>query len=151
MRQNVKKSTKVATKSTKKVASKSSKKATVKSQVAKAAQAEVKNTFIMRNIKFVGNESIINVGESRDVKLTFVDEDNFLAIERAKRPADGPSQKRTTLDRTAHGKLSVDGYGAHVYFYFPFTEFDKNTWLADALESEAELMGDRIVEMEAIC
>ena len=137
MGQNVKKSTKVATKSTKKVATKKSQEASKK--------------FFFMNVEFKGNESAIMIGETRDVRLKYVDEDNFLAIERAKRPADGPSQKRTTLDRTAHGKLSVDGYGAHVYFYFPFTEFDKNTWLADALESEAELMGDRIIEMEAIC
>lgn len=137
MGQNVKKSTKVATKSTKKVATKKSQEASKK--------------FFFMNVEFKGNESAIMIGETRDVRLKYVDEDNFLAIERAKRPADGPSQKRTTLDRTAHGKISVDEYGAHVYFYFPFTEFDKNTWLADALESEAELMGDRIVEMEAIC
>lgn len=124
-------------KSTKKVATKKSQEASKK--------------FFFMNVEYKGNESAIMIGETRDVRLKYVDEDNFLAIERAKRPADGPSQKRTTLDRTAHGKISVDDYGAHVYFYFPFTEFDKNTWLAEALESEAELMGDRIVEMEAIC
>lgn len=125
------------------------KKSTKKVATKKGQEASKK--FFFMNVEFKGNESAIMIGETRDVRLKYVDEDNFLAIERAKRPADGPSQKRTTLDRTAHGKLSVDGYGAHVYFYFPFTEFDKNSWLADALESEAELMGDRIVEMEAIC
>ena len=120
-------------------------------KVATKKSQEASKKFFFMNVEFKGNESAIMIGETRDVRLKYVDEDNFLAIERAKRPADGPSQKRTTLDRTAHGKISVDDYGAHVYFYFPFTEFDKNTWLAEALESEAELMGDRIVEMEAIC
>lgn len=139
MKENGKKSTNVAEK-----AVKASKK-TVK------ASKETNKKFYYMNVEFEGNESVIKIGETRDVKLKYVDEDTFLATEKAKRVVNGRSQIHTVLDRTAHGKVSVDDYGVHVYFYFPFREFDKNAWLAEALESEAELMGDRIMEMEAVC
>ena len=132
----------------KKNASKTTKKVAMKTT--KVASKKTSKKFYYMNVEFQGNESVIEVGETRDVRLKYVDEDTFLATERAKRKVDGRSQNQTILDRTAHGKLSVDSYGAHVYFYFPFREFETNAWLAEQIEGEAELLGDRILELNPI-
>ena len=122
----------------------------VASKTTKVASKKTSKKFYYMNVEFEGNESVIKVGETRNVKLKFVDEDNFLATEKAKRAGNGMSQSQTILDRTAHGKLSKDDYGAHVYFYFPFREFETNAWLAEQIEAEAELLGDRILELNPI-
>ena len=141
MKENGKKTTKVASKKTTKVASK-------KGQTASKKAEKASRDFYFMNVKYEGIESVIKIGESRDVRIKYVDEDTFVVKEKAKRAAGGLSQKQTTLDRTAHGKVSVDDYGVYVHFYFPFTEFSKKAKLAEALESEAEMMGDRIMEKE---
>ena len=114
---------------------------------------ELKDTKICTDLKVIMKTELPIAGKTYKGKLTYEDDfhQTFEEEEPRKRVSVGKSQSQTTLDRTAHGKISVDDYGAHVYFYFPFTEFNKNTWLAETLEAEAELMGDRIVEMEAIC
>lgn len=119
-------------------------------KVAKKVQEASKKFFFM-NVEFKGNESVIKVGETRDVKLKFVDEDNFLATEKTPATRDCKDRRRTILARTVHGTMSADEYGVHIGFYFRHDEIDKNEALAEVLESEAEEMGDRIVEMEAIC
>ena len=116
----------------------------------KKSQAAEKKFFFM-NVEFKGKESIIQVGESRDVKLKFKDEDTFIAVEKSKAPACAGERKRTILARTVHGTMSRDEYGIHIGFYFRHDEWQKNEALAELLESEAEMMGDHILEMEATC
>lgn len=136
-------------KSTKKVASVNAEKASKDAKEVKKSQ-EAKQVFLCMNVKFEGNESVIKVGETRDVRLKFVDEDNFLATEKKPSTQAYKDRKRTILARTVHGTMSADEYGVHIGFYFRHDEIEKNEALADVLESEAEEMGDRIVEMEAV-
>lgn len=127
-------------------------KVSAKAHVKKAAEAAVKSSFLEMNVKFVGNESVIQTGETRDVKLTLLDEDNFLAVEKSHKPsAPRPDRKRKVLARTIHGTMSQDNYGVYVGFYFRNDEITKNVWLAESLESEAEKFGDEVVEMEELC
>lgn len=130
MAAKTKKSTRVAEKTTKKVAGKD---------------------FFFMNVRFRGNESVIKIGETRDVKLKYVDEDNFLATEKAPVMRITKDTHRQLLTRTVHGTLTADEYGFHIGFYVRRDEVHKNAALAEIVESEAEEMGDRIVEMEAIC
>jgi hypothetical protein len=141
MKENVKKSTKVATpKSTKKVATKKAEKASKKSQV-----------FLCMDVKFEGDESVIKVGETRNVRLKLVDEDNFLAVEKKSVTPANKGMQRVVMARTVHGTMSVDEFGVHIGFYFRHDEVGKKGELAEALESESEEMGDRILELEDIC
>ena len=133
MKENVKKSTK-------KVATKKAEKASKKSQV-----------FLCMDVKFEGDESVIKVGETRNVRLKLVDEDNFLAVEKKSVTPANKGMQRFVLARTVHGTLSADEFGFHIGFYIRHDEVHKNEALADLLETEAEEMGDRIVEMEGIC
>ena len=103
------------------------------------------------NVTFEGNESVIKIGEKRNVQLKFVDEDTFLATEKKAVAPANKGQHRLVLARTVHGTLSADEFGFHIGFYIRHDEVNKNAALADILEAEAEEMGDRIVEMEAIC
>lgn len=119
-------------------------------KVAKKAQ-EAKQMFLCMNVKFEGNESVIKIGETRNVRLKFVDEDNFLAVEKKSTAPANKGMHRFVLARTVHGTLSADEFGFHIGFYIRRDEVNKNAALADMLEAEAEEMGDRIVEMEAIC
>lgn len=119
-------------------------------KVAKKAQ-EAKQMFLCMNVKFEGNESVIKIGETRNVRLKFVDEDNFLATEKKTVVPVNKGTHRLVLARTVHGTLSADEFGFHIGFYIRHDEVKKNEALAEMLEAEAEEMGDRIVEMEAIC
>ena len=117
----------------------------------KKSSKEAKQMFLCMNVKFEGNESVIKIGETRDVRLKFVDEDNFLATEKKSATPANKGKQRQVLARTVHGTLSADEFGFHIGFYIRRDEVNKNAALADMLEAEAEEMGDRIVEMEAIC
>lgn len=107
--------------------------------------------FLCMNVKFVGDESVIKIGETRNVQLKFVDEDNFLATEKKTSTPANKGKQRLVLARTVHGTLSADEFGFHIGFYIRHDEVNKNEALADIIEAEAEEMGNRIVEMEAIC
>ena len=133
MKKNVKKSTK-------KVATKKAEKASKKSQV-----------FLCMDVKFEGNESVIKVGETRNVRLKLVDEDTFLAMEKKSITPANKGMQRVVMARTVHGTMSVDEFGVHIGFYFRHDEVGKKGELAEALESESEEMGDRILELEDIC
>ena len=120
------------------------------SKEAKKVQ-EAKQMFLCMNVKFKGNKSVIKIGETRDVRLKLVDEDNFLATEKASAQHPCKDRCRILLARTVHGTMSADEYGVHIGFYFRHDEIAKNEVLADMLEAEAENMADHIVEMEELC
>lgn len=136
MEKNFKKSTKVATKKAEK-ASKKSQKASKK--------------FFFMTVEYEGNESVIKVGETRNVRLKLVDEDNFLAVEKKSVTPANKGMQRVVMARTVHGTMSVDEFGVHIGFYFRHDEVGKKGELAEALESESEEMGDRILELEDLC
>lgn len=112
---------------------------------------KAKQMFLCMNVKFEGNESVIKPGETRDVRLKLVDEDNFLATEKAPATSCAKDRRRVVLARTVHGTMSADEYGVHIGFYFRHDEIAKNEALADMLEAETERMADHIVEMEGLC
>ena len=111
---------------------------------------EAKTVFLCVDLSFLGNESVIKKDETRDVKLKYVNDDLFEAVEKMKTTGVYKDRHRTTLARTIHGRMSVDEYGVYVGFYFRHDEFIANPWLAEVLDSEAEQMGDIIVELDPI-
>lgn len=52
------------------------------------------------------------------------------------------------MDRTKHGKMSINSRHVKVEFYIHHDEYQSESELADILASEIEQMGDRLCDMD---
>lgn len=119
------------------------------SQGAKAAaKAEVKTTFPCVDLKFEGNTSIIAEGEKRQGTLRFVDEDKFKFVEKGVQYVRHPELHWRLLERTKHGRASINAQHVKVEFYIRHDDYRNGRELADILASEIETMGETFGETD---
>ena len=99
-------------------------------------------------MKFESHAEVINEGESRQGVLTCVDMDHFhFAETMPKQVVKHPELQWKMVDRTKHGKVSVNSRHVKVEFYIHHDEYRSAADLADMLSSEIEVMGENLCNM----
>ena len=117
-----------------------------KSQVAKVAK-EVKTTFSCVDLKYQGNTTVIKPTQTRRGTLTYVKEDeNFEFREQDVPSVPHPHLHWRLLNRTLHGKASINAQHVKVEFYIHHDSYVDGRDLADLLASEIETMGENLCD-----
>ena len=124
MKQNVKKSTNVAT-----------------------VNPEAKTTFLCIDLKFQGNKTVIRPKQTRQGSLTCVDADRFRFTERNVPSVPHPHLHWRLLDRSLHGRVNVNAQHVKVEFYIHHDEYLNSRDLADILAAEMESLGDNLCDI----
>ena len=100
------------------------------------------------DLKFEGNTSIIAEGEKRQGTLRFVDEDKFKFVEKGVQYVRHPELHWRLLERTKHGRASINAQHVKVEFYIRHDDYRNGRELADILASEIETMGETFGETD---
>ena len=114
---------------------------------AKNASHEAKNTFLCVDLKFEGNKSVIRPKQTRQGSLTCIDDDRFHFAERNVPGVPHPHLHWRLLDRTLHGRASVNAQHVKVEFYIHHDEYLNSRDLADILASEMETIGENLCDI----
>ena len=108
---------------------------------------EAKTTFLCVDLKFEGNKTVIRPKQTRQGSLTCVDADRFRFTERNVPSVPHPHLHWRLLDRTLHGRASVNAQHVKVEFYIHHDEYLNSRDLADILASEMESLGDSLCDI----
>jgi len=118
-----------------------------KISVKKALRA--KTTFPCVDLKYEGNATVIKPKQTRRGALTYVQEDEkFFFKERDVPVTPQPQLHWRLLNRTLHGKASINAQHVKVEFYIHHDSYVDGRDLADILASEIETMGDNLCDMD---
>ena len=114
---------------------------------AKNASREAKSTFLCVDLKFEGNKTVIRPKQTRQGSLTCIDNDRFHFAERNVPSVPHPHLHWRLLDRTLHGRASVNAQHVKVEFYIHHDEYLNSRDLADILASEMETIGENLSDI----
>ena len=119
-----------------------------KNNVKKSSQ-EAKNLFPCVDLKFEGNATVIKPKQTRRGRLTYVQRDEKFLFREGDAPiTPQPQLHWRLLDRTLHGKASVNAQHIKVEFYIRHGDYVSEQQLADMLASEIETMGESLCDMD---
>lgn len=104
------------------------------------------NTFLCVDLKYQAEEKMIQPTETREGSITYCDQDHFLFAEKVHNPQ--PALHWRLINRTKHGKVSVNSRHVKVEFYIRHGEYVSEKQLADILSSESEVIGDALCETD---
>ena len=108
-----------------------------------------RTTFPCVDLKYVGNATVIKPKQTRRGALTYVEEDEKFEFKEHDVPAvPQPHLHWRLLNRTLHGKASVNAQHVKVEFYIHHDSYVDGRDLADILASEIETMGDSLCDMD---
>ena len=100
------------------------------------------------NLKFEGNATVIKPKQTRRGRLTYVKRDEKFLFREGDAPfTPQPQLHWRLLDRTLHGKASVNAQHIKVEFYIHHDSYVDGRDLADILASEMETIGDKLCDM----
>ena len=106
-------------------------------------------TFPCVNLKYRGNTTVIKPKQTRRGALTYVEEDEkFEFKERDVPVTPQPQLHWRLLNRTLHGKASVNAQHVKVEFYIHHDSYVDGRDLADILASEIETLGESLCDMD---
>lgn len=107
-----------------------------------------KSTFPCVDLKFEGN-TMIKEGEKRQGTLHYMEQDEkFKFVEKKLRYVQHPELHWRLLDRTKHGRVSINSQHVKVEFYIRHEDYQNGRDLADMLASEVETMGENLSETD---
>ena len=110
---------------------------------------EAKSIFPCVDLRFEGNATVIKPKQTRHGRLTYVQEDEkFLFQERDVPIVPQPRLHWRLLNRTLHGKASINAQHVKVEFYIHHDSYVDGRDLADILASEIETIGDSLCDMD---
>lgn len=108
-----------------------------------------KTTFPCVDLKYQGNTTVIKPKQTRRGALTYVQEDEkFLFKEQDVPATPQPQLHWRLLNRTLHGKASINAQHVKVEFYIHHDSYVDGRDLADILASEIETMGDNLCDLD---
>ena len=94
------------------------------------------------------NNQVVQQGKTYDGKFTYVDEDHVQFVEETKVHVIHPELHWRLLERTLHGRMSVNANHIKVEFYIKHGEYVSEQQLADMLAREIEQMGESLCDMD---
>ena len=107
-----------------------------------------KSTFPCVDLTFEGN-TMIKEGEKRQGTLHYMEQDEkFKFVEKKLRYVQHPELHWRLLDRTKHGRVSINSQHVKVEFYIRHEDYQNGRDLADMLASEVETMGENLSETD---
>ena len=107
-----------------------------------------KQIFLCVDLKFEGNTSVINEGETRKGVLKYENEDKFTFTEKDVKPhEEHPELHWRLLDRTKHGRIHLNSRHVKVEFYIRHDDYRNSHDLADILAREVETMGESLCDI----
>ena len=121
----------------------------MKNKVNRALVAEKKQMYLCVDLETQMKRSDLKVMDSRKGTLFRNEEDKFTFTERGARPHGiHPELHWRLLNRTLHGRMSVNANHIKVEFYIRHGEYVSEQQVADMLASEIETMGDALCETD---
>ena len=112
-------------------------------------EANVTNLFPCVDLKYEGCTSVIKEGEKRQGTLLYVERDEkFKFLEKGVIHQSFPGRHWRLLNRTRHGRISVNDQHVKVEFYVRHADYQDGCELADVLASEIETMGEALCETD---
>ena len=116
-----------------------------KTKQPKAAQT----TFPCVNLRFEGNATVIKPKQARNGTLSYIKEaELFLFREHNVPVTPHPHLHWRLLERTLHGRVSLNAQHVKVEFYIHHDEYLNGHDLADILASELETMSETLCDKD---
>ena len=110
---------------------------------------EAKTTFPCIDLKYQGNATVIKPKQTRRGSLTYVQEDEKFEFREQDVPSvPQPHLHWRLLNRTLHGKASINAQHVKVEFYIHHDSYVDGRDLADILASEIETIGDNLCDLD---
>ena len=121
----------------------------MKNEVNRALVAEKKQNYLCVDLTTKMKKSDLQVLDSRKGTLHRTDEDKFTFIEKGVRTyATRPELHWRLINRTLHGRMSVNANHIKVEFYIKHGEYVSEQQVADILASEIETMGESLCDTD---
>ena len=108
----------------------------------------IKTTLPCVDAHVTTNNQVVQQGKTYDGKFTYVDEDHVQFVEETKVHVIHPELHWRLLERTLHGRMSVNANHIKVEFYIKHGEYVAEQQLADMLAREIEQMGESLCDMD---
>jgi hypothetical protein len=100
------------------------------------------------DVKVTTNNQVVEQGKIYKGSFEVQDEDNVSFTEEVKEHVICPGLHWRLLDRTLHGRMSVNANHVKVEFYIRHGDYVSEKQLADMLGAEIETMGESLCEMD---
>ncbi len=100
------------------------------------------------DVKVTTNNQVVEQGKIYKGSFEVQDEDNVSFTEEVKEHVLHPELHWRLLDRTLHGRMSVNANHVKVEFYIRHGDYVSEKQLADMLGAEIETMGESLCEMD---
>lgn len=115
----------------------------------KKSLLKAKNIFPCVDLSYEGTATVIRPKQTRRGSLTYTQEDEKFTFREQDVPyVQKPQLHWRLLDRTMHGKMSINAQHVKVEFYIHHDSYVNGKDLADLLASEIETMGDSLCDMD---
>lgn len=108
---------------------------------------KIMNTYPCVDLKTFTRE-VMRVNKAVKGSLVMDEEHEHFTFEERPEPVSHPECHWHLIDRSKHGKVSVNGRHVKVEFYVRHDEYEDGRELADMLASEIETLGENLCESD---
>lgn len=112
------------------------------------AQKTITSTLPCVDAKVTTNNEVVKSGKKYNGTFKQIDDDHITFIEEPKVHTIHQELHWRLLNRTLHGRMSVNANHIKVEFYIKHGEYVSAQQVADILASEIETMGDSLCDMD---
>ena len=98
--------------------------------------------------KVTTNDQVVKTGKQYKGTFRQLDDDHVRFVEEPKIHTVHPELQWRLLERTLHGRLSLNANHLKVEFYIRHGDYVSERQVADILASEIETMGDSLCDMD---
>ena len=112
------------------------------------AQKTITTTLPCVDAKVTTNGQVVTPGKQYKGTFKQIDDDHVRFVEEQKVHAVHPELHWRLLERTLHGRLSLNANHLKVEFYIRHGDYVSERQVADILASEIETMGDSLSDMD---
>ena len=112
------------------------------------AQKTITTTLPCVDAKVTTNENVVKQGKKYIGMFRVLNEDQVSFVEEPKVHTIHPELHWRLLNRTLHGRMSVNANHIKVEFYIRHGEYTSEQQVADMLASEIETMGDALCDTD---
>ena len=112
------------------------------------AQKTITNTLLCVDAKVTTNNEVVKTGKKYKGTFRVMNDDQVSFVEEPKTHTIHPELHWRLINRTLHGRMSVNANHIKVEFYIKHGEYVSEQQVADILASEIETMGDALCDTD---
>ena len=112
------------------------------------AQKTITTTLPCVDAKVTTNNEVVKTGKKYNGTFRVINDDQVCFTEESKVRTIHPELHWRLLNRTLHGRMSVNANHIKVEFYIKHGEYVSEQQVADILASEIETMGDALCDTD---